>query len=690
VVPPQEPHLTGSSSSNGEANAAHQIGLTEIPPSLGSTQSIVGELSLPVEQAAQVEKHNLMLSSENLPILEEELSSIVTNGSRTTEVREDTGSDFFKDPFKPGSQEDTSVSEMSFEVVRVSVPDDQGTWTVSDRDEKRILDWARTVFSTNGRSDLLASWDSARLGEAFLELNVLLERIQWIVPVQVAKDTVGMIGIEPSGEFGWINPSHGDSIRESLNKAETALERSLGSPLEHQPKLLLLEGRHYWLFNTSLGQYLIDVLSYSPAEMTLVEARDEARDGAFAQPRAQGNTQMQPDTAPWFHQGGKSWCGPYSTTMVLAWWGDVTAITDHDQRAYDVARVSQNKNPPDPNQGSWIGTLHYAVDKLTNFKTLWHGEMRTIWSSDDGSPRERNDIKDWIRFGYPVIIEVDVDGSPTTKNDLHVSTVIGYDDSTSTVYVHDPSGAWTWFGGDTWASYTNLEKRWGAWDNHDSCWPFGCYGFQDKDTPNDWFPHYHKHLGFVMYPGDWILTSPSVSSSALPSHIYDDEVVTFTVSLRTSLQDAGNSGIHVRVLGGEIVGYATPHFSAQAYGLDANPISLPAPVVEFSTSPLSSGTTSEATLYIEPIDVGAMTIRYRGWATDLDDKVHCNYDFAKVNPWQTRLHTVSVSDDSSSSPISMPSVEHWVARDPSSWADDRWDEDSFTSYETYSKSMTVD
>ena len=73
-----------------------------------------------------------------------------------------------------------------------------------------------------------------------------------------------------------------------------------------------------------------------------------------------------------------------------------------------------------------------------------------------------------------------------------------------------------------------------------------------------------------------------------------------------------------------------------------------------------------------------MKIYYRGWARDKNDKVHCNYDFSKTHPWSTLLHYNYVSDDRSSSPIKMPSVEDWIKRDPVSWSDDRWNGELFT------------
>ena len=688
-MPDQDPSLTSSPYDRMESNDVYHIDPTETPLSLESVRPTIGEMSLPIGDTTQDENHNLGLSSENLPVIEE-LSSVAHNRSSTTRFHEEIWNSPFGEPFKPNSQEESFGRGKPSNVVKVSVPHDQRTWLFSEYDEKEILDWARTVFSASGRSDLLASWDSAQLEEAFLEMNVLFERVQWVVPVQVENNTVGMIGIEPSGELGWLNPSHGKSLRESLDDARIVLEGALAISVGDPQELLSSGGKHYWFFNTSLGQYFLDVLSPSPLEMALLEEQSSAKDGGYMQPRAQGNTQIQPDTAPWFYQGSKSWCGPYSTTTVLAWWGDPVATYDHDQSAYDIAGKAQGRNPPDPNTGTYIGTLDYAVDRLTDFKTVWHGEMKSIWSSSDNSPWERRDLKDWIHNGYPVIIEVDVDGSSGTTGDLHASVITGYNDNTQTVYVHDPSGAWTWYGGDTWASYSNLEKRWGAWDNHNSLpWPFSCYGFPDKDTPGDWLHHCHKHPGFVIYPGDLDLTSPIVSSSSLPSSVLDDEVVSFTVFLETSNQDAAESGIHAKVSGGQITGYSTSQFSVQAYDSSGNSTSLPAPIVEFTRWSLSSGTVYQATVYVEPISIGTMTIQYRGWATDVDDKVHCNYDFSRVNPWETRHHTVSVIDDSFSSPISMPSVEPWVARNPWSWADDRWNEVNFTWYETRTRSTVV-
>ena len=545
------------------------------------------------------------------------------------------------------------------------------SWTdrrrLSIKDENMILQKCIEIFERNNRRTLVKEWTNARLSKAFLEYNIYFEKIQWILSVRHHETCVGTIALETNGDLAWVNPNKAISIDQSAYKAKRALENYLGrgTNLRTQNlKLMTVKGGHYWFYENSKATYLVNVFTTTVNEVSQTELTSPTYTNDMT-PKA--NTEIQPDTVPWFHQGSKPWCGMYSTTMVLAWWGNSTAQTDEDSCAYDIARVAQGLDPPSTTSGSYIGTLEYAAKEL-NYPMMgtWHGEMKTIWSSDGVAPYYYNDIKDCISAnGAIVVIEVDCDGSKSTWNDLHAVVIIGYDDTDNYVYVHDPSGAWTWTGGDTWATYTNLENHWGTWDDEG--------GFWDRDTPGLTWTHRHKHLGMVIYPGN---NNPPVAEASLtapPATMIDTEAITLTATLVGPAKSSQSGGLFIWADGGDIISCSTADFTVYPYDTSANLISLPAPIVELRRGYIMMGTSYTAELTIKPKAPGLMRIYYRGWVVAYYDFVHCNYDFSKVNPWETRHHTTTVYDDSSTSPIDMPRCEHWAARDPLSWADDRYD-----------------
>ena len=554
---------------------------------------------------------------------------------------------------------------------------------LSMRDEDMILQKCVEIFEGNDRDDLVEKWVEATLSRAYLEYNAYFEKIQWIISVRHGSTCIGTIALETSGDLAWVNPNPTISIDQSAREAEMALRKHVGKyerVRERSLKLMTVQGSHCWFYENSKAAYLVDistakVVEVSQAELMTPDYSDDMT------PKA--NNEIQPDTVPWFWQGYKPWCGMYSTTMVLAWWGNTTAQTDEDSCAYDIARVAQGLDPPDTDSGSYIGTLEYAAKEL-NYPMMgtWHGEMKTIWSSDGVAPYYIDDVKDCISSnGYIVVIEVDCDGSKATY-DLHAVVIIGYDDADQLVYVHDPSGAWTWNGGDTWASYTNLESRWGTWDDEG--------GFWDRDTPGLTWTHRHKHLGMMIYPGNY---DPPVATAYLetpPTTMIDTEKITLTATLVGPAKSSQSGGLFIWADGGEIVSCSTTDFTVYSYDTSANPISLPAPIIELRRGYIMMGTSYTAEITIRPTAPGSMRIHYRGWVVAFYDFVHCNYDFSKVNPWETRHHTTTVYDDSAESPIDMPRCEHWIARDPLAVADDRYDGSyKFTWYSNYFHDVSV-
>ena len=538
--------------------------------------------------------------------------------------------------------------------------------------------------------------ESAQVEEAVLQYDCNLAPLHWLVPITVG-DNRFICVLSDHGEFVAFARPAPDFLRITHEAAQerVGLSHTPASNLA-EPILVSYQKANYWYFREIGDRNMINT-DTGTIETYLPLSNLPDADPAFESTQ---NTEIVPETVPYLSQlngpwgGLTNWCFAYSTSMLLAWWGassthdaNADGHIDFNDMAYDVARYALNQNPP-PNEGSYPGLCKYAVDQMTangdvniDIRTMWHGSMKSMTESQCGStsPGDWTDWKTDIYNGVPVAAAVD------TPYGLHMVVVMGYDDTDSYVAINDPSGALVDF-----PVYDNLALSYSVFDaaNLEPAGQWIHQGFPDKDSIGDWGPHFHHRLGFIMVPGDNTFASPVVTLTPPPSSMRDGDVIGLTATLKVASESAGYVGMHIRVGGGSIYGSSSSDFSSQQYDLAANPVSSMGPVIEFERYSASRDVTYTAVVQIVAQSVGTMQISYRGWVTDLEDKVHCNYNPSYVNPWQVRLHTVTVDDDRGPA-ISMPRVESRITRDPNGVADDRYNGANFLLYPTYTYSTTV-
>ena len=547
---------------------------------------------------------------------------------------------------------------------------------------------------------------------ATMRYNIFNESVDWVTTIYYNNSPLYTIGLQSSGEMGWLARSNQELINISSDDAINIVEEN-GIENYTGPKLTVAKGGTCWRFqsteNTS-RYYLVSAYSGSISNLTLEEI-DETHNHTWM--GAYSATEIQPDLVPYYSQmdnpkyprpDGTQWCGPYSVTMVLSWW-DAWGPTSSSYNAHNVAEIiasfAQANPHPNPDRGTYIGCLDYAVRETTkqgawnwDKVTTWHGDMKSLSSCDPDS-QYLDDIKGNLREGYPTIVEVD------TPLGYHAVVVTGYNDVGNNpenqnlpnyVVINDPSGALTGMAPQWGVQFDNIQLEYSAFE---SAWNHE-FGDWDKPWEN---PHKHRRPGLVIYPGNWNFPNPTCTLTPPPSPINVGDTFTLTATLKCTNGDADASGIHIRTPSNlEITGYSTSDFNAvQVYDENHNTVSLPAHIIEFYRTSMTKGTTYTAYITFHAVSWYGSYVCYRGWATDKNDHVHCGYDWDKINPWETKYHTTDVWDDrnlldpEAASPIQMPRVESLIQRDPSStWWDDRWqDTADFTNYPLYPHSLTI-
>lgn len=140
----------------------------------------------------------------------------------------------------------------------------------------------------------------------------------------------------------------------------------------------------------------------------------------------------------------KPWhCVPTSAAMILAYYGRGHDPDDLKKRAEDYKpQVSRNVQFT-----LWRDMLH----ALKEIGERW--EIRDYPKTPEGFRKGLDDIKDALRSGNPVMIDVHLDAG-------HTFVLIGFDDTQKVVFIRDPALRST---ESRVLSYDVLE---GAWHNH--------------------------------------------------------------------------------------------------------------------------------------------------------------------------------------------------------------------------------
>lgn len=638
----------------------------------------------------------------------------------------------------------------------VVLPKIGNSYSLNNDDENLIIEECLSILHNKDNS-ILALWKNVTLGDAIAEYDVTNQITHWIIPVMDDNNCIAVVGLTPEGDFAWlVNNIYASPIK-MKEESKLMLSDYLGVNLDNnEAKLIIYNGKRYWYYDLpNEGTFLIDSFSVKSSlsnkinpknlfellpnkvkflidtylvksnlsdkiiHMNLTELFESCKatpDGRLGPPGAKGNTELFPDTVPYYSQINQ-WCGCYSTTMVLRWWG-VFGI-DEDTMAETIVTLAQpaKDNPPNTREGTFIGCLDWAVKHLPNEYLLdgqqswntWHGEFKSIWSCDDSSPYWTNDIKDMIYLGNPVIIQVDCDDNVNTIEDFHAVVLIGYNDNTNVVHLNDPSGAWMAWGGDVEASYTELETHMSTHDH--KSWPNGD-GFGDYDDPTgcfDWWCfnyHTHKHIGLTILPDYGSHPKPTVQLDTCPDTMIKSGTTTVKIKLNFDFweiikiptsSDKTVGGIYFEVQNGNILNMdyngVMSHLISY-FDSNRNTVTPPCHYAEIGFN-FNSGLLDLSpiiSITVKPTNAGTMTISYRGWQYDNDDYVHCGYNYDHAELFKPRVpgHIISVTDDSAQSPISMPSPEHEIIHDPVSWDDTRWSLDyRFTWINKYSKGISV-
>ncbi|PTX58907.1 peptidase C39-like protein [Melghirimyces profundicolus] len=129
-----------------------------------------------------------------------------------------------------------------------------------------------------------------------------------------------------------------------------------------------------------------------------------------------------------YPDGGEVWCSPTSTSMVMAYWANVTGNRDWDQRVPEV--VEGVWDYVYDGGGNWPFNTAYAASKGLEGKVVRLSSLA--------------EVERWVRAEVPVIIslgykEGELTGSPIPSSPGHLLVIRGFDDK-GNVLTNDPAG----------------------------------------------------------------------------------------------------------------------------------------------------------------------------------------------------------------------------------------------------------
>jgi len=560
---------------------------------------------------------------------------------------------------------------------------------------EREMPRAVRALSDIGETTKARIWSESLAGMAVVqwiatEPSRVLEPLNVLVPVTVEGRTIGLIALDPrDGSYRWrISDWEGPFPPLSAEAAGQALltdaPAGVRSALHRLlPRLVLVGFKNYWFFQDPdfpavFHSRAVECVSPSKSPrireaMDLVEELKTEESEAMTlshRPQSYGlhknemrpvsvgphvlngtppssYTKMVGNKVPYYTQGSLPWCGIYCVAMVNQWWNGVD-LGDGDVQAQKLADVVDTFSlwAWSPNYGllPWqieelMQNLHLADDSYENFQWTWWGTMKSL--AESGTSYYSDDIKGMLASDLPVVCLINAEGTGSIPN--HYVLAIGYDDTLSEIYIND-SGSWVG-------------------------WP----GF-DVAVDYDYFENHHWNVFFLLprpgvvgYPGDFSFPGISVSIPNLPASLNRGEQYELQIACETTnAADAGPCGLHIRVASAEFVSARQEDWdSCSGYEDGETPRSLAGShIAEFhdSGSVLAEGGTAYAYVSIRPTGAGDVTVFYRAWVYDSDDRYHSPINSMTINDER--------DEQGGSNAIEMPDPGRLILRNPADVHDD--------------------
>jgi hypothetical protein len=167
-------------------------------------------------------------------------------------------------------------------------------------------------------------------------------------------------------------------------------------------------------------------------------------------------------SAPHYYQLKGYYCGPASLEMVFNYYG-------RDISQYEIADAARTISPPgttytdDMRRASHFSDLSSSVgnDEPAHTCTGYTGRGLGYAGFEHSGSYWLNDLKTLINSGYPIIVLTEYTAG---SGQGHYRVVVGYDDSTSEIIVHDPwNTSWggPYGGPNLRLSYSTFQSLWG-------------------------------------------------------------------------------------------------------------------------------------------------------------------------------------------------------------------------------------
>jgi PKD repeat protein len=595
-----------------------------------------------------------------------------------------------------------------------------------------VLKIPSDVVEKVNQLELPDTWENAKAGQPVLQhiLSESGEKIipnYWVVPIEKEGCTIGIIGIDPyTGEYSWRlndlpnmykfpsppleNVVKGKIMASSLNPNNYSIE-------DEKIKFVLIDLQNYWIIPKIKGEVTDNLLipAENPNELISIknvkeiksikkeditnENIDQHRLGkskfdSFIKNRKGGIEKSSAsltdytwmvNKVPIYDQGGSSWCGPYSLSMIHQWWSPVNLGSGYSQ-ASEIADYNNQGWNEGMTTSEAVNVLRHWHDIDSSYESWPLSGWVAMNDIQKGNPTWQNsDLKTWIYNCIPVLVSVDANAEGAWWYN-HWSVVVGYNDydfnNNGGVYVNNPWGFLGFPGHQPAVEYSTF---------NDDVWVF---------NPNV----LHDNVGIIGFPGDGIYTSgdyvdTSISLQNVPSSMYDDEEITITI--KTDILDDGTasspssfgewvkSGFHIRTTGSDgLTGdglikvnslgdfdewYGYKGRSGETLCSSTTSSSGEAKIFEFYTDSNSKGDTLDVSVRIDPTDIGDLTIGYRSWVFDEDDRIHdSDLDL-----------TIDVYNLGSLQEMHKPVI--YLKGDPSVWMYGR----NYLDYGTHSTTITV-
>ncbi|MFC7440783.1 peptidase C39 family protein [Laceyella putida] len=129
-----------------------------------------------------------------------------------------------------------------------------------------------------------------------------------------------------------------------------------------------------------------------------------------------------------FPDGGEVWCSPTSTSMVMAYWAQVTGRSKWNQPVPQV--VNKVWDYVYDGAGNWPYNTAYAASQGLNAKVVRFSSL--------------SQVERWIQAGVPVIVSIaysqgELPGTPIPSSNGHLLVIRGFDQN-GNVLTNDPAG----------------------------------------------------------------------------------------------------------------------------------------------------------------------------------------------------------------------------------------------------------